>query len=261
MDDPAAVEARFGSDPEAMFRANLADVERRICEACKRAGRPRSSVRLLPVTKTVPAEIVRLAPRLGLSTLGENKVQEAKGKAQALADLDLHWSIIGHLQTNKAKQLVSFASEFHALDSIRLAETLNARLLEQGRRLDVFVQVNTSAEESKYGLPPDEVEAFVARLPEYPALIPRGLMTLAILSGETQRVRACFQRLRAIRDRLQQRFPDAGLRLLSMGMSGDFETAIEEGADIVRVGQAIFGPRPTKAGAYWPGLADSQGKD
>ena len=260
MDDPAGIEARFGPDPEGMFSANLADVERRIGAACARAGRPRSSVRLLPVTKTVPAEIVRLAPRLGLTTLGENKVQEAQGKAQALADLDLRWSIIGHLQTNKVKQLVSFASEFHALDSIRLAEALNARLLEQGRRLDVFVQVNTSAEESKYGLPPDEVEAFVARLSKYPALVPHGLMTLAILSGETERARACFQLLRAIRDRLQERFPDAGLRLLSMGMSGDFEIAIEEGADIVRVGQAIFGLRPTKPGYYWPGLADAPGK-
>ena len=197
-----------------------------------------------------------MAAELGLRDFGENKVQEAEGKAGELADLSLHWSIIGHLQTNKVKSMVGFASEFHALDSLRLAEALQSRLSSEGRRLEVFVQVNTSGEASKYGLPPNEAEEFVRRLPEYPALVPRGFMTLAILSGEAEKVRECFRLLRRLRDALRDRTPSK-LELLSMGMTGDFEMAIEEGADIIRVGQAIFGPRPTKDGHYWPGLLPS----
>ncbi|WP_237681503.1 MULTISPECIES: YggS family pyridoxal phosphate-dependent enzyme [Rhizobium/Agrobacterium group] len=233
---------------------NLATVESRIHAACDRVGRPRSSVRLLPVTKTLPAEIVRLAIDIGMTTLGENKVQEAVGKSQSLMGLGVRWCVIGHLQTNKVKQLVSFASEFQALDSLRLASLLNERLIEAGRTLDVFVQVNTSGEASKYGILPDEVAALVAELPHFPALRPRGLMTLAILKGRPDEVRGCFRRLREVRDRLQRSYPGCGIELLSMGMTSDFEIAIEEGADIVRVGQAIFGKRPTKDGYFWPGL-------
>jgi uncharacterized pyridoxal phosphate-containing UPF0001 family protein len=149
--------------------------------------------------------------------------------------------------------MVKFASEFHALDSLRLAEALQASLGTAGRRLDVFVQVNTSGEASKYGLKPNEVEDFARRLSDYPALIPRGLMTLAVLSGETDKVRECFKLLRRLRDSLRDR-TSVRLDLLSMGMTSDFEIAIEEGADIIRVGQAIFGARPTKDGHYWPGL-------
>lgn len=250
---------RFGADPAALIAANLVDVERRIAAACARAGRERSSVTLLPVTKTVPAPVLRIAAGLGLTTFAENKVQEAMGKAEALADLPLHWTIVGHLQTNKAKPMARFAGAFHALDSLRVAEALQARLDAEGRVLDVFVQVNTSGEASKYGLTPDEAEAFARRLPDFPALRPQGLMTLAILSGEASRVRACFRLLRALRDRLMEALPGSGLAGLSMGMTGDFEMAIEEGATVVRVGQAIFGPRPTKDGHYWPGLAAATG--
>jgi pyridoxal phosphate enzyme (YggS family) len=208
----------------------------------------------MPVSKTVPAEVIRMSTELGLTNFGENKVQEAEGKARALADLSLNWSIIGHLQTNKVKSMLNFAKEFHALDSLRLAEALQARLASKGRHLDIFVQVNTSGEESKYGLAPSEVEEFVQRLPDFPALVPRGFMTLAVFSGDADKVRKCFQLLRHLRDTLDDRMPFR-CGLLSMGMTSDFEIAIEEGADIIRVGQAIFGPRPTKDGYYWPGLA------
>lgn len=258
MDQPGDLEAqihtRFGDDPERTLRDNLAAVEERIAAACARAGRSRSEVRLLPVSKTVPVEVVRLAVGVGMTTLGENKVQEAQGKAKALTSLGVSWSVIGHLQTNKAKAMVSFASEFQALDSLRLAGLLHESLVAAGRTLDVFVQVNTSGEESKYGIMPDEADAFVGELGRFPALKPRGLMTLAILKGTPEQERACFRRLHAVRARLQRTQPGCGIDLLSMGMTGDFEIAIEEGADIVRVGQAIFGKRPTVDGHFWPGL-------
>jgi pyridoxal phosphate enzyme (YggS family) len=244
--------ARFSDDPLTAFAANLKTVKERIAAASLRSGRNPEDIRLLPVTKTVPAHIVRLAFAAGISDFGENELQEARGKQADLSDLEIRWSIIGHLQTNKVKYLVRFASEFHALDSFRLAEELNRRLDAEGRDLDVFVQVNTSGENSKYGLHPDELVPFVQRLPEYPRLKPQGLMTLAIFSADAERVRTCFRLLRSLRDRAVAAHP--GLTQLSMGMSGDFEIAIEEGADVVRVGQAIFGPRPGGDALYWPGL-------
>ncbi len=247
-------EERFGSDPASLLRANLAAVETRIGRACARAGRDRASVRLLPITKTVPARILRLARQVGIRDFGENKIQEAEAKRAELADLDVDWSIVGHLQTNKVKQLCRFAREFHALDSLRLADLVNARLEREDRDLDVYIQVNTSGEESKFGLHPDALMPFVETLERFPRLRPRGLMTLALFSRDMDAVRPCFALLRRLRDRAAARNP--AVQELSMGMSGDFEEAIEEGADVVRVGQAIFGRRPTPDGHYWPGLAD-----
>lgn len=244
--------ARFGGDPATAFAASLKSVQERIAATCHRSGRSLDDVRLLPVTKTVPAHVLRLAYAAGIADFGENKLQEARDKRAILDDLPIRWSIIGHLQTNKVKYLVRFAAEFHALDSFRLADELNRRLDVEGRDLDVFVQVNTSGEASKYGLHPDDLIPFVQRLSEYPRLKPRGLMTLAIFSADTERVRTCFRLLRNLRDRAVAIHPD--LSQLSMGMSGDFEVAIEEGANVVRVGQAIFGARPTSDGFYWPGL-------
>ena len=245
--------ARFGNDPAATFKDNLTSVQERMAAACRRSGRDIGEVRLLPVTKTVPARILRLAFAAGITDFGENKLQEARDKQAVLGDLAIRWSIIGHLQTNKVKYLVRLASEFHALDSLRLAEELNRRLDALDRDLQVFVQVNTSGEDSKYGLHPDDLMPFVARLSEYPRLKARGLMTLAIFSTDIVRVRACFRLLRDLRDRVAAAHP--GIDRLSMGMSGDFEIAIEEGADVVRVGQAIFGARPTGDALYWPGFA------
>lgn len=242
--------ARFGADPAAAFAANLTSVREQISAACHRCGRSDGEVRLLPVTKTVPAGVLHRAYAAGISEFGENKLQEARDKRDILADLPIRWSIIGHLQTNKVKYLVRFAAEFHALDSLRLADGLNRRLDAEGRDLDVFVQVNTSGEASKYGLAPCDLVPFIERLSDYPRLKPRGLMTLAIFSAETGRVRGCFRLLRELRDRAIRVHPD--LTELSMGMSGDFEIAIEEGATVVRVGQAIFGARPTTDRFYWP---------
>ena len=244
---------RFGPDPEGAFKANLAHVEARIAAACARAGRDRASVRLLPITKTVPAHVLRLAYAAGIHAFGENKIQEASAKRESLADLPIDWSIVGHLQTNKVKYLTRFAREFHALDSLRLAEALDARLERDARDLDVYVQVNTSQEESKYGLEPAALASFIGELRRFPRLKPRGLMTLAVFSTDMAKVRPCFALLRRLRD--EARAIDPRVAELSMGMSGDFEEAITEGSDVVRVGQAIFGQRPTPDGHYWPGFA------
>ncbi|WP_428832627.1 YggS family pyridoxal phosphate-dependent enzyme [Labrys okinawensis] len=245
--------ARFGPDPQTNFAANLAAVQHRIETASLRAGRQPAAVRLLPITKTVPARVLRLAFAAGIHDFGENKIQEALSKRDDLVDLPIAWSIVGHLQTNKVKYLARFAREFHALDSLRVAEMLDKRLAIEDRFLDVYVQVNTSGEDSKFGLHPDALLDFVVRLEGFARLRPRGLMTLALFSDDMARVRPCFRLLRALRDRAVKR--SAALTELSMGMSGDFEAAIEEGADVVRVGQAIFGKRPTADGHYWPGFA------
>ena len=261
MPEPSDTQTRHdqhGRYPQAAtvddFRHNLAAVRARMDVACHRAGRDPGGVRLLPVSKTKPEASLRLAYAAGCRLLGENKVQEAFGKWEAMQDLsDLHWSVIGHLQTNKAKLVARFASEFQALDSLRVAEALERRLQAEGRALDVFVQVNTSGEASKYGLSPENVQGIIKELPSFPALRVRGLMTLALFSAEAERVRQCFILLRNLRDQLRQSAPASiGLEELSMGMSGDFEIAIEEGATVVRVGQAIFGARAMPDSYYWP---------
>lgn len=241
------------------IEANLRAIRTRIDQACQQAGREPSQVRLLPVSKTKGNDILRLAYAAGCRELGENKVQEARRKAEDLADLsDLRWAVIGHLQTNKAKYVARFAHEFQALDNLRVAEALDRRLQMEGRELDVFVQINSSGEPQKFGLAPEDTAAFIRQLPQFSALRVRGLMTLAIFSAEIDRVRECFVRMRNLRDQLRQDVP-AGVSVedLSMGMSGDFETAIAEGATVVRVGQAIFGPRNLPDSHYWPGSAGS----
>ncbi|WP_417252447.1 YggS family pyridoxal phosphate-dependent enzyme [Castellaniella sp.] len=236
------------------IQANLADIQQRILAACQRAGRDPAEVRLLPVSKTVDEARIRMAYAAGCRLLGENKVQEAYGKWESMQDLsDLDWAVIGHLQTNKAKFVARFATEFQALDNLRVAEALDRRLQEEGRALDVFVQVNTSGEASKFGLAPDEVVAFARALPAYRALRVRGLMTLALFSSDQDHVRPCFRLLRSLREQLRQDAPQGeAFAELSMGMSGDFEWAIEEGATTVRVGQAIFGSRKLPDSHYWP---------
>ena len=238
----------------AEITANLASIQARINAACAACGRNPTEVRLLPVSKTVPAERLHFAYDAGIRLLGENKVQEAYDKWQALSALDgLQWAVIGHLQSNKVKYVARFAAEFQALDSLEIAEALDRRLQQEGRSLDVFIQINTSDEPQKYGMAPDAAEAFIRALPAYSALRPRGLMTLALFSDDHEAVRRCFVRLRELRDRLRETNP--AIAELSMGMSGDFELAIAEGATTVRVGQAIFGARRTPDSEYWPGLA------
>jgi pyridoxal phosphate enzyme (YggS family) len=224
--------------------ANLTAVKARVAAACERSGRDADSVRLLPVSKTRKvAEILR-ARSFGLNRFGENRAQELRDKAAELADTDIEWVAIGHLQLNKARIVAETAAEFQALDSLELAAALDRRLQALGRPLDVLIQVNSSAEPTKFGLPPSEVEGFAAALTPFTALRVRGLMTIAAHTSERERVAECFQLMRGVQDRLRQRaLPEQSYDELSMGMSSDFETAIEHGATIVRIGEAIFGPR------------------
>ncbi|GAB1842055.1 YggS family pyridoxal phosphate-dependent enzyme [Achromobacter xylosoxidans] len=223
----------------------LAAIRQRIAQACERAGRAPDSVTLLPVSKTFEVDAIREAMALGLARFGENKTQELRQKAAALAGQGLQWVLIGHLQTNKAKDAARDATELQSLDRIDLAEALHRRLVLEGRTLDVLVQVKTSSEPSKYGMAPSDVSAFLRRIvAEFPTLRVRGLMTMAVNSPDPGEVRACFRSLRELRDQLRhEAIEGVSLDRLSMGMSGDFELAIEEGSTEVRIGTAIFGAR------------------
>lgn len=238
---PAAQHAATIED----FTHNLSAVHARIAAAAETAGRQPGDVRLLPVTKTIPAQRLRLAIAAGVTTLGENKVQEALAKSEELADLsDLRYAIIGPLQRNKAKFVARFAHEFHALDSLRLAETLQRQLEEQDRSLEVYIQVNTSGEDTKSGLSVAEVPELAAALAPLDRLVLRGLMTMAANTTDQEEVRGCFRQLRECADQVRGHVAKPELFTeLSMGMSGDFELAIAEGATVVRVGQGIFGAR------------------
>lgn len=238
---PAAEHAATTED----FAHNLATVQSKIEAAALAAGRAVDSVRLLPVTKTIPSERLRLAIAAGVNTLGENKVQEALAKSEELADLpDLRYAIIGPLQRNKAKFVARFAHEFHALDSLKLAETLQRQLEEQDRSLEVYIQVNTSGEDTKSGLQASEVTELAKAIEHLDRLVLRGLMTMATNTTDEQVIRGCFRELRQCAEQVRQEIAHPELFTeLSMGMSGDFELAIAEGATVVRVGQGIFGAR------------------
>jgi pyridoxal phosphate enzyme (YggS family) len=224
---------------------NLAEVQRRITRACADADRDPASVRLLAVSKTHGPDTIREAYEAGLRIFGENRVQEAAEKAELFAGVpDLRWAVIGHLQTNKAKDVADFADEFHALDSLRVAEALDRRLDERARGLDVFIQVNSSDEPQKFGVAVDNAVDFAIALRPYRNLHVRGLMTLAVDSNDTGAVARCFERMQRLQDELRQtdRVPGS-YDELSMGMSGDFELAIAHGATTVRIGSALFGTR------------------
>ena len=227
--------------PESLEN-RLASIQQKITAACAKAHRDPDTVALLPVTKTFDAEVVRGAASLGLRRFGENKTQEMRQKFEALSDLNLQWVLIGHLQTNKARDAARFAIEVQSLDRLSLAQALDARLQAEGRALDVLVQVKTSDEPSKFGLEPAELPVFLKQLASLDTLRVKGLMTLAVNSPDAQAVRACFRSLREWRDRLRNEGFEQVQRL-SMGMSGDFELAIEEGSNEVRIGSAIFGRR------------------
>jgi pyridoxal phosphate enzyme (YggS family) len=226
----------------ASLAANWSQIRERVDAACRSAGRDPASVNILPVSKTFGPPLIRAAVGLGLHRFGENKVQEIRDKAAQLADCGIDWVMIGHLQTNKVRDVARLASEVQSLDRPELAEALHRRLQAEGRAIDVLVQVKTSHEPSKYGLPPEQLPAFLDTLRGYDTLRVRGLMTLATHSTEAAEVRSCFRLLRELRDQVGAQGHD--LPRLSMGMSGDFPLAIAEGATDVRIGTAIFGLRP-----------------
>lgn len=237
-------------DTDDHLAASWAQIRRRVDDACRAAGREPAQVNVLPVSKTFGPELIRAGVALGMRRFGENKVQEIRDKAQPLADCGIDWVMIGHLQTNKVKDVARLVSEVQSLDRPALAEALDRRLQHEGRAIDVLVQVKTSHEESKYGLPPAQLPSFLDELRRYDTLKVRGLMTLATHSNDPDEVGGCFRRLRECRDQAQARGHD--LPRLSMGMSGDFPLAIAEGATEVRIGTAIFGQRALPDSHYWP---------
>lgn len=223
----------------------LAIVRGRIAAACVSVGRDPSEVTLLPVSKTFGSDVVREAVGLGLRRFGENKVQEIQAKAADLAAEALDWVVIGHLQTNKARPVARLASEVQSLDRLDLAVALDKALQAEGRAIDVLIQVKTSREDSKFGLAPDMLPAFLEQLRAFSSLRVRGLMTLAEASEDEGIVSGCFRTLYQCRNTAR----DAGHTVdrLSMGMSGDFALAIAEGSTEVRVGSALFGARAYNA--------------
>ncbi|MEL4358436.1 MULTISPECIES: YggS family pyridoxal phosphate-dependent enzyme [unclassified Luteococcus] len=227
-----------------MIAENIAAVESRIAQACSASGRDVSSVRLLPVSKTHPMPLIRQAAACGYPLFGENKVQELVAKAAQLEPADdFGFSVIGHLQTNKAKLVAELADEFQALDSLRLARELDKRLAAVNRRLPVLLQVNTSREPQKNGVLPEQVPELARALEQCPRLELRGLMTVAV-NGAPDQVTACFDELVRLQDRLRSdEVLGSDWAELSMGMSQDLDLAIKHGSTCVRVGTAIFGAR------------------
>jgi pyridoxal phosphate enzyme (YggS family) len=228
----------------ANIQDNIARVEERIAAACQRSGRRGEDVRLVAVSKTHPAESVRAAFAAGLRDFGENRVQEAASKCQALADLGATWHLVGHLQSNKARVARELFDWVHSVDSLRLAEKLAQAAASVGTRMPVLIEVNLAEETSKAGVRAAEVAVLAEQIVPLETLDLRGLMVIPPFLENPEGVRPYFRQLRALAGEIEKRnLPNVSMRELSMGMSNDFEVAIEEGATIVRVGTAIFGKR------------------
>jgi len=232
---------------------NIQVIQQRIAAACKRSNRQADEVRLLLATKTVPADRIKIALQGGYTLIAENKVQEVKEKSDALQDVVHEQHFIGHLQTNKVKDILKYnIACVQSLDRIDLAEKLHQRLKAENKQLDVLIQVNTSGEESKFGVSPEGAIDLVKQVAQLDTLRIKGLMTIGLFSAETEKVRACFRLLKDLQQQvIALNIPGVEMKELSMGMSGDMETAIEEGATIVRVGTAVFGQRIYPDSYYW----------
>jgi PLP dependent protein len=227
-----------------MISADIQTIRKRIAAACSRCGRQPSEVTLVAVAKTFPAERVEEAVRAGVVDIGENYVQEVLAKRAVLGSPEIRWHFIGHLQSNKVRQVAGWVHLVHALDSTSLARELDLRAERAGRTIEALVEVNTTGEQSKFGLPPERVPAFIRELEPLTHIRIGGLMTIGPFLPDPEGSRPMFRTLRTLRDTIA-RTPqeNVDLRHLSMGMTGDFEVAIEEGATLVRIGTAIFGSR------------------
>ena len=223
---------------------NIDHVEKKIAEACERAGRPRESVQLIAVSKTKPVPDLMEALNYGHNVFGENKVQEIRDKVEAMGTEGIHWHMIGHLQANKVKYLIGVVDLIHSVDNDKLAAEIEKQAAKHDVVMDVLCEVNMTGEETKFGLKPEETMDFVKRISELPHLKVRGLMTIAPYTEDPESNRVYFKGLRELKDRINaEHIPGVDMDTLSMGMTGDYEVAIEEGATLVRVGTGIFGER------------------
>jgi pyridoxal phosphate enzyme (YggS family) len=235
------------------IKENLEQVKQNIANAAVKAGKRPEDIVLVMATKTVDTERIREAVRAGGRIIGENKIQEALKKYEVLKDEDAEWHFIGHLQTNKVKDVLKFADMIHSVDRLSLVEKLDQRLQHEGRFMDILIQVNTSHEESKYGVSPEEAIDLVKQTAKYDTLKIHGLMTIGLFTKDEVKIRKCFKALKEINNNIiKEGIDNVQMKYLSMGMSGDYQIAIEEGANMVRIGTAIFGARNTPDAYYWP---------
>jgi len=232
---------------------NLQKIEQRIHSACKISNRKRDQVRLLLATKTVNPERIKKAFDAGYTLIAENKIQELKEKYDDLKDYPHTSHFIGHLQTNKVKEILKYNINcIESVDRLKLAQKLQNRLVYEDKTMDVLIQINTSFEESKFGISPENALDLVREVSKLDRIRIKGLMTIGLFSAETEKVRKCFRLLKEIQDQIiQENISNVEMKELSMGMSGDLEVAIEEGSTIVRVGTAVFGKRPYPDSYYW----------
>ena len=226
-----------------MVVENLEKVEKNICAACERAGRSRDEVTLIAVSKTKPVSMIREAIEEGIAEFGENKPQELREKCDTLPE-NLHWHMIGHLQRNKVKYVVGRACLIHSVDSFALAEEISKEAVKKGLEMPVLIEVNVAGEESKFGVSPEETEDLIRRIAPLPGIKVRGLMTIAPFVENAEDNRPVFQKLRKLAVDIKSKNIDNVIMCdLSMGMTGDYQVAVEEGATMVRVGTGIFGER------------------
>lgn len=232
---------------------NISDINERIKNTCSKSDRNPDEIQLLLATKTVSAERIKIALHAGYTLIAENKVQELKEKYQDLKAIPHTSHFIGYLQTNKIKDVLKCdVSCIQSLDRVELAEKLHKRLQQENKTIEVLIQVNTSNEESKFGVHPFNAIELVKQVSQMKTLKIKGLMTIGLFSTETEKVRKCFRLLKDIQQQIiALNMPNVEMKELSMGMSGDLETAIEEGATIIRVGTAIFGQRIYPDSYYW----------
>jgi len=223
------------------IKNNLEIINEKIKKAALKVNRNSQEIKLVAVTKTATIEQIKEAIIAGVKIIGENKVQEAKEKYQILT-ADIEWHLVGHLQTNKVKYAIEIFDCIHSVDSIKLAEEIDKRSLQFGKITNVLVEVNVSGEETKYGIKPEEVEPFLKEISEFSRIRVRGLMTIAPITEDKEEVRPYFRKLRELSKEIKSKnIKNVKMDCLSMGMTEDFEVAIEEGANMVRIGRGIFG--------------------
>jgi hypothetical protein len=221
---------------------NIKNIKNRVTKACNHVNRNPEEVEIIAVSKTISPEAIKIAIDNGIKHIGENRVQEAWEKYQVLGKT-VRWHLIGHLQTNKVKKALQMFDIIHSVDSKHLAEEINKRALQHQKSVDVLVEVNTSAEETKFGCQPDEIIPLLKKIAPLPALNVCGLMTIGAFLPDPEDVRPCFRLLRQKLEESNQKIEGVALKYLSMGMTNDFEVAIEEGANMIRIGRAIFKER------------------